>query len=79
MRSLIRRSIEDPTIKPHQLLIEGCNIAAKEFQGSATSFALKLAEDMTIKAANLGVSGNALFHVRPSDTLEMYFRSPMQQ
>ena len=78
-RSLIDRSIEDPSLDARQLLIEGCNIAGKEFQGSATIVTLKLAEDMTIKAANLGDSGYALFHVRPNDTLEMYFRSPTQQ
>ena len=34
---------------------------------------------MTIRSANLGDSGYALFHVRPDDTLEMYYRSPSQQ
>jgi len=72
-------SSKDPAKEPRELINDACSVASQEFQGSATVFALKLFEDMKIKAANLGDSGYALFHVRPDDTLEMYFRSPSQQ
>ena len=74
-RSLVEASEAGPALRPRDLIKVGCNTAAAEFQGSATVVALKLAEDMTIQGANLGDSGYALFHVRPDDTLEMYFRT----
>ena len=57
------------------LITKACKIAEDKFMGSATVVALRLMDDMTIKAGNLGDSGYALFHVRPDDTLEMYYRS----
>ena len=77
--TLVELSSEDPDKEPKQLISEACSAASSEFQGSATVVALELFDDMIIKAANLGDSGYALFHVKPNDTLEMYFRSPSQQ
>ena len=60
---------EDPSKSPYDLIVNGCEYSATQYEGSATVTALKLVENMKIEAANLGDSGYALFHVLPDDTL----------
>jgi len=68
-----------PKIGPSDLVYGGCMEAAKKYEGSATAVAVKIVNDHTIEAVNLGDSGYALFHVRPDNTLDMYFKSKSQQ
>jgi len=62
-RSVIEFSEVDEAKGAHQLLVDACYNAGDQFRGSATAVILKLFDDSTIEAANLGDSGYALFHV----------------
>ena len=53
----------DKTLTAKELLLYGCNVATALHQGSSTVVVLKLIEQMTLEAANLGDSGFALFRV----------------
>ena len=68
-----------PMMEPIDIVTMACDMAEKDYEGSATIVALTLTGDFRIKAANLGDSGYALFHVLPHDRLQMYFRSQSQQ
>lgn len=47
--------------------------------GTATLVTMRIKDEDTIEATNLGDSGYSLFHVLPDDSLEMYYRSESQQ
>lgn len=43
--SLIERSESDPALEPRELIKQACDIAASQFQGTATIVALKQVDD----------------------------------
>lgn len=74
-RSAIDKHLEDPNATAKEILAAGCEIATKEFQGSATVVSMKIDSANQISTANLGDCGYTLYHLVEGDRLEAYFVS----
>lgn len=59
------------------LTIESHKIAAKAYQGSATSVTIKIENQSTISTTNIGDSGYALYHLVENQPVQ-YFKSVEQ-
>ena len=68
-RSIVDCHTEKPSLTAKACLINGCRKASQAAPGSAVVVVLKLFDNLTIKAANLGDCGYALFHILENDTL----------